>query len=59
MPTIDSKEIVDIIVSGNGLYPGDENSHLGPVVRVTEYTNAFGNRTWGIVYEREAKQGLW
>jgi hypothetical protein len=45
MSTIDSKEIIDTIIAGNGVYPGDEG--LPPVVRIVKYTNAWGHKTYG------------
>lgn len=59
MPTITDRDTMEKIVSGNGLYPGDEFGPLGLVVRVTEYTNNANERVWGLVYEREAEQGLY
>lgn len=53
MGTISDRKIVDEIVSGNGIYPGDENCILGPVIRVVEYTTIEGEIVWGILYKRE------
>jgi hypothetical protein len=52
MATVSSKDIVDEIIAGNGLYPGDE---AGPrVVKVVEYNNQFnGDLAWGLIYEGE------
>jgi hypothetical protein len=55
--TIDSQEQIDTIIAGNGVYPGDENLPAGPIVRIVQYTNAWGNRTHGVVYEAEARAG--
>lgn len=58
MPTIDSTEVIRLLIENDGFYPGDEHIPQGPVVRITAYTNAWGNRTYGIVYEAEARMGL-
>lgn len=52
MPTVD-KHCADIIAANNGVYPGDE--HLPPVVRITQYDNAFGGVgvDFGLDYEGE------
>jgi hypothetical protein len=55
--TIDSQEMIDVLIAGNGVYPGDENLPVGPVVRIVQYTNAWGGRTHGVVYEAEARAG--
>lgn len=55
MATIDDQGIIDTLLANDGIYPGDE--HM-PVVRIVQYTNGFGDRTHGIVYEREARLGL-
>jgi hypothetical protein len=55
--TIDSQEMIDTIIAGNGFYPGDEKLPDGPIVRIVQYTNAWGNRTHGVVYEAEARAG--
>ena len=50
MATIDDKSIIDAIIAANGdQYPGEEP----PVRSITEYTNAWGNVTWGVVWEGE------
>lgn len=51
MSTINSKEIIDKIIAGNGIYPGDE--HCSPIVRIVEYTNAWGGTCWGTETQRE------
>lgn len=51
MSTIDTRSIIDTIIAGNGVYPGDE--HLPPVVRIVEYQNAWGGICWGTEIERE------
>jgi hypothetical protein len=55
MATIDDQGIITTLLANDGIYPGDE--HM-PVVRIVAYTNAYGTRTHGIVYEAEARMGL-
>ena len=50
MSTVD-KKIADIIVAGNGFYPGDE--HLPPVKRIIEYDNAWGGIAYGLERARD------
>ena len=45
MPTI-SKELADRIVANNGYYANDPR-----VMRIVEYTNAWGKLAYGIEYE--------
>jgi len=49
MATIDSKEMIDEIIAANGKLYDDED----PVVKIVEYTNMGGVRTWGVVFEGE------
>jgi len=49
MSTIDHKWIIDLIIEGNGIYPGDEG--LPPVVKIVEYTNAWDKQTYGTICE--------
>ncbi len=53
-----AKEIVDEIILGNGIYPGDMNNGLGPVVRIVRYRNYGGSESYGIVYRMEAEHGM-
>jgi hypothetical protein len=55
--TIDYPEMIEAIIAGNGVYPGDENLPAGPVVRIVQYTNAWDQRTHGVVYQAEADAG--
>ena len=51
MATVNSKAIVDEIIAGNGIYPGDE--HM-PVVRIVQYNNQFdGGIAYGLIYKGE------
>jgi hypothetical protein len=59
LATISDKKTIDSIITGNGIYPGDEDNALGPVVRIVEYTDIGMQRVWGIVYLAEAAQGHW
>lgn len=48
--TVSSREIVDVVIAGNGYYPGDRER----VVKIVEYQNMFdGGTAWGLVYESE------
>ena len=59
LATISDGDIIQKIVSGNGVCPGDENGMLGPVIRIVLYTNIADERVWGIVYASEGEQRLW
>jgi hypothetical protein len=49
MATVDSREIVDAIIKGNGIYQGDPR-----VVRIVEYNNMFDGRiAYGLIYAGE------
>ena len=50
MATVNSKAIVDEIIAGNGLYPGDDI----PVVCIVQYNNQFnGGIAYGLIYRGE------
>jgi hypothetical protein len=50
MATVDSREIVDAIIKGNGFYPGDDDR----VVRIVQYNNMFnGGIAYGLIYQGE------
>jgi hypothetical protein len=50
MATVNSKEIVDTIIEGDGLYPGDDIR----VVRIVQYQNMFdGGTAYGLIYAGE------
>lgn len=48
MATIDSKDIIDKIIEGNGYYDEDARVYM-----IVEYTNAYGNKTWGVTWVNE------
>lgn len=49
MATINSKEIVDEIIAGNGYYEDDPR-----VVKIVKYTNNFGGKLcYGLIYQSE------
>jgi len=49
MATIDSKEIIDRIIAHNGSeYPGEP-----AVVKIVQYENGWGNKTFGVVFDGE------
>jgi hypothetical protein len=45
MATIDSKNIIDDIIAKDGYYEDDPR-----VFMIIEYTNAYGNQTWGVTW---------
>lgn len=47
MPTIDSKQIVDTIISYGGYYADDPQVHS-----IVEYTNMWGGTSYGLNYSR-------
>lgn len=47
MPTVNSRKMVDQLIAARGRYPGDSMR----VVRIIEYTNAWGGTAYGLVYE--------
>ena len=59
MATISNPIFIQDIIDGNGICPGDEESPMGPIVRIVQYTNNGNERVWGILYESEALQRLW
>lgn len=48
MATIDRKDIINEIIAKNGYYEDDPRVHM-----IVEYTNANGNRTWGVTWSNE------
>jgi hypothetical protein len=46
MATINSREIVDEIIKGDGYYPGDTR-----VVKIVAYQNQWGGLSYGLIYE--------
>ncbi len=54
MATVTSKQIVDEIIAGDGIYGSEENGFDPPVILIVEYHNMFnGGLAWGLVYEHE------
>lgn len=53
MATINNKEFIDNIINNNGFYNGiDENAPDNPrCVKIVEYINAWGNKTWGVIFQ--------
>jgi hypothetical protein len=50
MATVNDREIVDLIIRGNGFYPEDDIR----VVRIVQYNNQFnGKVAYGLIYEGE------
>jgi hypothetical protein len=58
MATITNREDVDKLIDNAGVYPGDEDSFTGPVVRIVEYKNQAGETIFGVVYEIEAAKNM-
>lgn len=53
MATFDDKAIIDRLITNNGHYEENWRTDPGadpPVLRITEYTNAWGNTAWGVCY---------
>ena len=50
MATVNNKAMVDTIIEGDGIYPGDEHMR---VVKIVEYTNDWGGTCWGLIYRGE------
>lgn len=48
MATIDSWGLIKELMNNRGYYMDDPRVHM-----IVEYTNAYGNRTWGITYVTE------
>lgn len=48
MSTIDDKVLIDKIIAANGYYETDPRVYL-----IVEYTNAYGNQTWGVTWSNE------
>jgi len=56
MATIDTRSLIDLLIANNGYYPQEPDDIGTPdprVIKIVEYTNAYGKVTWGIVYEIE------
>lgn len=48
MATIDNKDMIDRMIANNGFYEDDAQ-----VEQIVEYTNAYGNVTWGVTWSNE------
>ena len=48
MATIDSKDLIDKIISNDGFYENDAR-----VAQIVEYTNAYGKQTYGVTWQNE------
>lgn len=48
MATIDSKSVIDEIISNNGYYMDDPRVYM-----IVEYTNAYGNKAYGVTWSNE------
>jgi hypothetical protein len=54
--TVSSKDVVDDLIAGNGVYPGDPEDN--PVVRIVRYTDQADRQVYGVVYASDAQLGL-
>ena len=57
MATFDNKETIDRMIENDGWLPecGERDAPDNPsAVRITEYTNAVGNKAWGVVFKGES-----
>lgn len=50
MPTLDSKQIIDTLISNNGFYSDDPQVHS-----IVEYTSLWGGTCYGVNYSRVNK----
>ena len=48
MATIDNKKMIDDLIANNGHFEDDPR-----VAQIVEYTNAYGNITWGVTWINE------
>lgn len=51
MATIDDKGMIDELIKNNGHYEDDPQVYM-----IVEYTNAYGNKTWGVTWVNEPVQ---
>ncbi len=48
MATIDNKKMIDDIIKNNGHFEDDPQVYM-----IVEYTNAYGDITWGVTWSNE------
>lgn len=48
MATIDNRNLIVSIITNNGYYDDDPRVYM-----IVEYTNSYGNRTWGVTWETD------
>jgi len=54
MATVNSREIVQAIIDGDGWYPGDKEDGVPQVVKIVQYNNQFnGGIAYGLIYRGE------
>lgn len=51
MATIDDKVMIDRLIANNGHFEDDPQVHM-----IIEYTNAYGNITWGVTWSNESPE---
>lgn len=50
MATVDDKKLIDEIIAKDGYYEDDPRVYM-----IVEYTNSFGNKTWGVTWSNQGK----
>lgn len=51
MATIDDKTLIDKLIAANGFFEDDPQ-----VAQIVEYTNSFGNKTYGVTWSNESPE---
>jgi len=52
MATVNSREIVDAIIAGDGWYPGDKEEGAPRCLKIVQYNNQFnGGIAYGLIHE--------
>jgi len=51
MATIDNKKMIDELIAKDGYYEDDPR-----VSKIVQYTNAYGNITWGVTWSNQLGQ---
>jgi len=54
MATVNSLQVVQAIIDGDGWYPGDKEEGGMRVVKIVQYNNQFnGDLAYGLIYQGE------
>ncbi len=48
MATIDDKRLIDLVIQNDGYFDDDPRVYM-----IVEYTNYYGNTTWGVTWIKE------